>query len=426
MRILLHGGLIYRDGVIFKSDISIANGVVLSLQQADVCSDYDIKIDCSNKLIIPGFVDVHVHLREPGFSYKETILTGSMAAARSGYTTICSMPNLNPAPDSLENLKVQTDIIERDAKVKVLPYGCITQKQSGRGPLADLEALAPHVAAFTDDGHGVQDEANMRTAMQRAAALGRIIAAHCEDESLLFGGYIHAGEYAAAHGHAGISSQSEYAQLERDIALVRETGCRYHLLHASTQRSVEVIRAAKKEGLPVTCETGPHYLLLDDSCLEEDGRFKMNPPIRSKYDRQALLEALADGTVDVIATDHAPHSAEEKSRGLKGSVMGITGLETAFPVLYTHLVKTGRLPLTTLLERMCDAPRRIFGLEGGIKVGESADIAVLDLNCEYTIDSSAFLSMGHSTPFDGWKVYGDNTLTIVNGSIAYRKGEQNE
>lgn len=367
----------------------------------------------SEYCIFPGFCDVHVHFREPGFSYKETIRSGSMAAARGGYTAVCTMPNLNPVPDSVEHLQQEQTIIARDAVIAVYPYGAITVGEQGEA-LADLEGMASGTIGFSDDGRGVQQEEMMRAAMLRAKALGKIIVAHCEDNSLLRGGYIHDGVYAAAHGHRGICSESEFGQIARDIELAAETGCRYHVCHISTKESVDIIRKAKARGIDVTCETGPHYLLLDDSCLQEEGRFKMNPPLRSAEDRLALIEGLKDGTIDCIATDHAPHSAEEKSRGLEKSAMGIVGIETAFPLLYTYLVKPGILSMEKLLDLLVYNPSRRFGIPLG------TGYSVWDLNEEYRIDPSDFLSMGKATPFEGTSVFGRNLLTVYKGTAVYQ------
>ena len=363
-------------------------------------------------LIFPGFCDVHVHLREPGFSYKETVKTGTMSAARGGYTAVCSMPNLNPPPDSLEGIAPQLEAIQRDAVIEVRPYGTITVKQMGE-ELSDMEALAPLVCGFSDDGRGVQRDEMMREAMLRAKALGKMIVAHCEVNDLLRGGYIHDGEYARAHGHRGICSESEFEQIRRDLELVRETGCSYHVCHMSTKESVELIRQAKAEGLDVTCETGPHYLILSDQDLQEEGRFKMNPPLRGEEDRLALLEGILDGTIDMIATDHAPHSEEEKSKGLEKSAFGIVGLETAFPLLYTKLVKTGVLSLEKLTDLLCNNPRRRFG----IPVNE--DYTVFEIDTPYSIDPEEFCSMGKATPFTGWEVYGRCVLTVHNGKTVW-------
>lgn len=368
--------------------------------------------DSEKYIAFPGFCDVHVHFREPGFSYKETIKSGCAAAARGGYTAVCTMPNLSPVPDCGENLMVQTDLIKRDALIHVLPYGAITVGEKGE-QLAELEAMAPNVAAFSDDGRGVQNDDMMRQAMLRAKALGKMIVAHCEVNSLLRGGYIHDGEYARAHGHRGICSESEYAQIERDLRLVRETGCAYHVCHISARESVELIRRAKAEGLDVSCETAPHYLLLDDSMLQEEGRFKMNPPIRDKADRQALIEGILDGTIDMIATDHAPHSAEEKSRGLEKSAFGIVGLETAFPLLYTGLVKTGIISLEKLVELLSIRPRQRFHLPLG------NDFCLWDLESSYLIDPERFASMGRATPFAGMTVQGRCVLTAYQGRAVY-------
>ena len=364
-------------------------------------------------VILPGFCDVHVHFREPGFSYKETVATGSAAAARGGYTAVCAMPNLDPVPDSAGTLAVQKDIIARDACIHVYPYGAITAGERGER-LADMEAMAQDVIAFSDDGRGVQSESMMRAAMEKAKSLGKIIAAHCEVNDLLRGGYIHDGAYAAAHGRRGICSESEWRQVERDLALAKETGCAYHVCHVSTKESVALIRKAKADGVDVTCETGPHYLVLDESDMQEDGRFKMNPPLRSKEDREALIEGLLDGTIDMIATDHAPHSAAEKSRGLEKSLMGVVGLETAFPVLYTHLVRPGILTLERLMKLLVSAPRERFAIPAG------EDYSVWELSREYTVDPETFLSKGRATPFAGAAVYGTCCLTVCGGQVVYK------
>jgi len=364
-------------------------------------------------IIVPGLCDVHVHFREPGFSYKETIASGSAAAAHGGYTAVCTMPNLDPVPDSAEHLQVQLDAIERGAAIKVLPYGAITVGEKGER-LADMEAISDKVCAFSDDGKGVQNDEMMREAMTAAKRLGKIIAAHCEDNSLLFGGYIHDGEYAKAHGHRGISSASEYKQIERDLRLAEETGCAYHVCHISTKESVELIRQAKARGVDVTSETAPHYLVLCDEDMQEDGRFKMNPPLRSREDKQALIEGIKDGTIDMIATDHAPHSAEEKGRGLEKSLMGVVGLETAFPVLYTELVTKNIITLDRLVELMSFKPKERFGID------TNNDFAVFDISEAYKIDPEDFLSMGRATPFAGREVFGRCLLTVHNGKVVYK------
>ena len=364
--------------------------------------------------VFPGFCDVHVHFREPGFSYKETISSGSKAAARGGYTAVCTMPNLNPVPDSVENLKLQRDLIAEQACIHVYPYGAITVGEKGE-TIADLEGMAGDVIAFSDDGRGVQSDAMMEEAMIRAKRLGKMIVAHCEVNELLRGGYIHDGEYAKAHGHKGICSESEYAQIARDLELVKKTGCRYHVCHISTKESVDIIRKAKAEGLDVTCETGPHYLVMDDSDLQEDGRFKMNPPLRSAEDRIALVEGIVDGTIDMIATDHAPHSAEEKGRGLAGSAFGVVGLETAFPVLYTKLVKGGIISLERLIDLLAINPRKRFS------VPMSNDFTVWDLEKTFTVDPAEFVSMGKATPFAGWTLQSQCVLTVCNGNVVYKK-----
>ena len=353
----------------------------------------------SGSTVLPGFCDVHVHFREPGFSYKETIASGTAAAVRGGYTAVCTMPNLNPVPDDLTHLQEQLDIIERTAAIPVYPYGAISKSEQGK-EIADLEAMAPYVCAFSDDGKGVQDAGLMREAMTRAKALDKMVVAHCEVNELLKGGYIHDGTYAKIHGHKGICSESEWKQVERDILLAQETGCRYHVCHISTKESVELVRQAKKDGIDVSCETAPHYLLLDDSMLQEDGWFKMNPPVRDRSDREALLEGICDGTIEIIATDHAPHSAEEKAKGLAGSAFGIVGLETAFPLLYTYLVKEGVLTLDALVRLLSDNPRKRFSIP------TDPGQILWDLNTAYTIDPNDFLSKGKATPFKGWRVFG--------------------
>lgn len=364
-------------------------------------------------IIVPGLCDVHVHFREPGFSYKETIVSGSAAAAHGGYTAVCTMPNLDPVPDSAEHLQVQLDAIKRGAAIKVLPYGAITVGEKGER-LADMEAMSDKVCAFSDDGKGVQNDEMMREAMTAAKRLGKIIAAHCEDNSLLFGGYIHDGEYAKAHGHRGISSASEYKQIERDLRLAEETGCAYHVCHISTKESVELIRQAKARGVDVTSETAPHYLVLCDEDMQEDGRFKMNPPLRSREDKEALIEGIKDGTIDMIATDHAPHSAEEKGRGLEKSLMGVVGLETAFPVLYTELVMKNIITLDRLVELMSFKPKERFGID------TNNDFAVFDISEAYKIDPEDFLSMGRATPFAGREVFGRCLLTVHGGKAVYK------
>ncbi len=366
--------------------------------------------------VFPGFVDVHVHLREPGYFYKETVKSGTAAAARGGYVGVCSMPNLSPVPDSLENLRQQLDIIEKDAAVGVYPYGSITKSEAGID-LSDMEAMAPFVAGYSDDGKGVQSRELMKKAMLTAKALGKIIVAHCEDNSLLRGGYIHDGEYARKNGHKGICSESEWGPIARDIELLKETGASYHVCHISTKESVEIIRKAKLGGVDITCETAPHYLVMNDGSLKDEGRFKMNPPIRSEEDRLALVEGIKDGTIDMIATDHAPHSAEEKGKGLKESLMGIVGLETAFPILYTELVKTGVITLKRLTELLADSPRKRFPMVTPENDEESFSVWALDES--YKINPDEFLSKGRSTPFEGKEVYGKCLLTVYNGKIVY-------
>lgn len=379
------------------------------------CSFFDVSNNLNDKyLILPGFCDVHVHFREPGFSYKETIKTGSLSASRGGYTTVFTMPNLNPVPDTKENLDKQLEIIEKDACIEVIPYGSITKRQLGK-ELADMEDLANSVCAFTDDGKGVQNGALMQEAMLKAKALNKIIVAHCEDNTLLFNGYIHDGEYAKAHGHRGICSASEYEQVKRDLELVKKTGVKYHVCHVSTKESVALIRKAKAEGLDVTCETGPHYLILSDKDLQEEGRFKMNPPLRSEEDKQALIEGVLDGTIDMIATDHAPHSLEEKSKGLEKSAFGIVGLETAFALMYTEFVKKGILSLEKLMDLLVYNPRKRFGLELNPQ-----DFTIFEVQDAYKIDSNDFFSMGKATPFEKKQVYGKCKLTVKDGKIVYQ------
>ena len=395
-------------------DIVVSGGVV------DGASDTVLQFD--NCAVFPGFVDVHVHLREPGFSYKETVETGSKACAHGGYTTVCSMPNLNPMPDNLEHLNKQLELIKNGAVMNVLPYGSITVGQNGE-ELSDMKAMAPYVCAFSDDGKGVQNEEMMREAMITAKSLGKMIVAHCEDNSLLRGGYIHDGKYAAEHGHRGICSESEWKPIERDLKLAKETGCSYHVCHISTKESVELIRKAKAEGVDVTCETAPHYLILSDKDLQEHGRFKMNPPLRDESDRLALVEGIIDGTIDMIATDHAPHSAEEKGRGLEKSAMGIVGIETAFALLYTHLVKENVITLEKLVELMSINPAKRFGFDVSI---ENGNFTVFDLESKYTVNPDEFISKGRATPFEGCEVYGECLMTVCNGNTAWKKGEDNE
>lgn len=409
-----------RNGLTEKVDIAILGDKIERIAADIQPADNDKVYDCTGLTIMSGLVDLHVHLREPGFSAKETIATGTAAAAHGGFTTVCSMPNLAPAPDSMANLQQQLDIIERDSVIKVLPYATITRKRFG-DELVNFEELKPYVAGFSDDGTGVQNEDVMRQAMAEAAKTDTIIAAHCEVDELLRGGYIHDGEYARINGHRGICSESEWKQVERDIELAAEAGCRYHVCHISTKETVELIRQAKARGVKVTCETGPHYLTMCDMDLKEEGRFKMNPPIRSAEDRDALIAGLQDGTIDVVATDHAPHTDEEKSRGLERSAMGVVGIETSFAVIYTKLVKAGVISLEKAVDVLAEAPRRIFNLGGGLQEGEAADIAVFDLEKSFEVDPSTFLSKGRSTPFEGWQLQGECCLTLVDGRVAYER-----
>ncbi|MBS6446509.1 MAG: dihydroorotase [Clostridiales bacterium] len=411
MLTVLKNAAVYEDGVIRKREL-LFDGVSLSSFSGENLTGDSVSY-FDHALILPGFCDVHVHFREPGFSYKEDIASGTAAAAHGGYTAVCTMPNLSPAPDSVENLKVQTDAIACRARIPVYPYGTITKGELGKA-LSDMEELAGSVVAFSDDGRGVQSGDMMEAAMKKAKSLGKIVAAHCEDNSLLFGGYIHDGVYARTHGHRGISSESEWRQIERDLDLAEKTGCAYHVCHISTAESVALIRTAKARGVDVTCETAPHYLVLDENALEEDGRFKMNPPLRAARDREALLAGIADGTIDMIATDHAPHSAEEKSRGLEKSAMGIVGLETAFPVLYTNLVKKGILTLERLVELMSVNPRRRF------RIPSDPGFCIWDVEHEYEIDPDAFLSRGRSTPFAGNQVFGKCLATVYGGKTVWQ------
>ena len=406
------------DGVFVAADMLSRGGSVFPVSPEEPHSPEVPVFEFHNCLLLPGLIDVHVHLRDPGFSFKETMRTGTMAAARGGYTTVCPMPNLNPVPDSRETLTLELQRIRDDAVIRVLPYAAITKGEKGQ-ELAELEAMAPDCFAFSDDGKGVQNADMMRQAMKRASALGKVIVAHCEDETLLHGGCIHDGAYAKAHGHRGICSESEWKQVERDVHLAEETGCAYHVCHVSTKESVAIIREAKARGVDVTCETAPHYLLLTEDDLQEDGRFKMNPPIRERADRDALREGLLDGTVDMIATDHAPHTAEEKSRGLEKSLMGVVGLECALSVLYTGLVKTGLMPMETLIDRMTAAPARRFGLQSGLEAGKPADFLIFDPDEEWVIDPNDFASMGRATPFAGERVTGRVKMTVCKGEIVW-------
>ena len=423
MEYLLKNAVVMMDGTMTKGDVFVRGGRVVSVGAAVSAPSAQVFDFSNNVVVLPGFVDVHVHLREPGFSYKETMETGTAAAARGGYTTVCAMPNLNPVPDSLDNLKVQLSRIAEGASIDVLPYGAITVGEKGE-VLADMEAMAEYVAAFSDDGRGVQSEDMMRQAMMKAKSLGKIIAAHCEDNELLHGGYIHDGVYAKAHGHRGICSESEWGQIKRDLKLVEEIGCAYHVCHISTKESVQLIREAKARGVNVTCETAPHYLILTDEDLQEDGRFKMNPPLRSKEDRAALIEGIVDGTIDMIATDHAPHSAEEKGRGLEKSAMGVVGLETAFAAMYTHLVKTGVITMERLVELMHDAPCRRFGIGSELKEGGIANFTVFDLEKSYMVDPEEFKTMGRATPFTGMELFGRCLLTMKDGAIVWQEEEK--
>lgn len=416
--LLIANANVWTDGKFQLSQVAVSDGIVIEVgEKIESQVSGTVKtVDASGKYLVPGLVDMHVHFREPGYSYKETIKDGSRAAAAGGFTTVCTMPNLNPAPDSVENLERQLDIIRRDAEIDVLPYATITKQRMGH-ELVDYAALAPMVAGFSDDGTGVQDEDVMREAMKGIAPTGKILAAHCEVEALLRKGYIHDGEYARLHNHRGICSESEWKEIERDIRLAEETHCRLHICHISTKESVDLIRKAKARGVLVTCETGPHYLTFCDEDLKEEGRFKMNPPIRSRADRDALRQGVADGTIDVIATDHAPHSAEEKGKGLEKSAMGVVGLETSFSAVYTTMVKTGLISMERLVEIMSLNPRRILGLPAadGIRKGMKADLTLLDINTCAVVDPAGFLTKGRATPYEGMLLNGAATLTVSNG-----------
>ncbi len=418
--VFLKGGCVVTPSGKSWEDVLVKDGRIAAVGTGIEVPDGAVTVDVSGKIVTLAFTDLHVHFREPGFTAKETILTGSMAAAHGGYSLVCAMPNLTPVPDCLENLAVEQAAIDRDAVIDVLPYCSITKGRKGL-ELVDFDSLKDRCAAFSDDGSGVQDEDMMRKAMQEAARTGSIIAAHCEDNTLLRGGYIHDGEYCRTHGHKGICSESEWGQIKRDIELCAETGCRYHVCHISTAESVQLIREAKAAGVRISCETGPHYLTMCDDDLQEDGRFKMNPPLRSAADREALIEGLADGTIDAVATDHAPHTAEEKSRGLQSSAMGIVGLETSFPVLYTRLVRTGRISLERLVDTMSFAPRAAFGLAGSLEAGAPADLTVIDITEPFEIKTQDFRSMGKSSPFQGWEVYGKVKLTLKDGKPVFNE-----
>ncbi len=419
---IIKGATCYLEGEFVQCDVAIADGVIVAIEPTLEPAAEDSVIEAEGKFLLPGLVDPHVHLREPGFSRKESIASGTAAAAKGGFTTVFSMPNLSPAPDALDTLGEQLAIIERDALIDVIPYASITRGQKGRGDLVDFEALAPLVGGFSDDGVGVQSDELMAAAMREAKEVGRPIVAHCEVNELLNGGYIHLGEYCAANGHKGICSQSEWAQVERDLKLVEQIGCQYHICHISTKESVQLLREAKAKGLKVSGETAPHYLLLTDEDLQEDGRFKMNPPLRSREDQMELLNGVLDGTIECIATDHAPHTEEEKSRGLAGSAFGIVGIESSFSLIYTYLVRRGVITLERLVELMSLNARRIFGVEGGeIRVGERASVALFDLTKELTINPNEFVSMGRATPFEGWRVYGECVMTYMEGKCVYKK-----
>lgn len=420
--LLIKNGTVVSEGKSRKADILVTNGKIAAIEDIITIDDGSEVFDAEGCIVTYGLADVHVHLREPGYSAKETITTGTRAAARGGVTTVCSMPNLLPAPDAPETIAVEQQLIDEQAVIEVLPFATIS-KDRARRELADIEALRPLSVGYSDDGNGIQTEELMRKAMQRIAAVDGIIAAHCEDDSLLHAGYIHDGEYAHTHGHKGICSESEWGPIKRDVVLAEEEKCRYHVCHISTKESVAIIREAKQHCNHITCETAPHYLVLCDADLKEEGRFKMNPPLRAAEDRAALIEGIKDGTIEVIATDHAPHTAEEKSRGLKGSAMGIVGIETSFAICYTHLVRKGIISIEKLIALMSENPRRIFRLGGAMRVGERADIAVYNVTKPYTIDTNEFLSMGKATPFEGEEVYGRCLLTLFGGEKVWNENK---
>ena len=421
MRYLLQNAQLLSSGGVFRAaDVLLSGGRIVSIGDRISCPADAVSIDLHKAVLFPGFVDVHVHLREPGFSYKETIRTGTLAAAHGGFAHVAAMPNLDPVPDCAAALAVQRAIIEKDALVHVHPYGAVSVGEKGER-LADLEGLAPGVIAFSDDGRGVQSESLMREAMMQCRRLGKILAAHCEDNSLLHGGYIHDGAYAHAHGHRGICSESEWGPIARDLRLAEQTGCAYHVCHVSTKESVALIRAAKRRGVDVTCETAPHYLTFTDEDLQEDGRFKMNPPLRAREDRDALIEGLLDGTIDMLVTDHAPHSREEKARGLDKSAMGVVGLETSFAASYTALVQTGILPLGKLVDLMHGAPTRRFSCGTELAEGQPADLTAFDLTKTYTVDPETFLTMGRATPFAGCALTGVCKLTMIGGEPVWKE-----
>lgn len=417
---LLTGAKVWYEGGFTTCDVLVEEGRLVKVADCIAPTEGVRVVEAGGKYLLPALVDMHVHLREPGYSYKETIASGTAAAAKGGFSTVCPMPNLNPAPDTLEHLKEQLSIVERDAVINVMPYATITTARKG-DECVDYKALAPFVAGFSDDGTGVQSEAVMERAMEGIAPTGKLLAAHCEVESLLNGGYIHDGEWCKAHNHKGICSESEWGEVKRDIELAEKTGCRLHVCHISTKESVELIREGKKRGVKVTCETAPHYLALCDEDMREEGRFKMNPPLRSRADMEALREGVADGTIDVIATDHAPHSAEEKSKGLEKSAMGVVGIETSLAATYTFMVGGGVISLERLVEIMSLAPRRLLGIGGGIVLGEMLDATLVDLNKEFCVEPATFFSMGKSTPFEGMRLRGEVLMTIANGRLVYEK-----
>lgn len=420
--LLIKGGIVVAEGESRKVDVLVADGKIAAIGESLTVGEHTEVFDAEGCVVTYGLADVHIHLREPGYSAKETIATGTRAAARGGVTTVCSMPNLQPAPDAPETIAIEQRLIDEQAVIEVRPFATISSNRAGR-ELADIEALKPLSVGYSDDGNGIQAEELMRKAMQRISAIDGIVSAHCEDDALLHAGYIHDGEYARAHGHRGICSESEWGPIKRDVKLAEEAQCRYHVCHISTKESVAIIREAKRSCDHISCETAPHYLVLCDADLKEEGRFKMNPPLRAAEDRTALIEGIKDGTIEVIATDHAPHTAEEKSRGLKGSAMGIVGIETSFAICYTHLVRKGVITIEKLIALMSENPRRIFRLGGAMRVGERADIAIFDITKPYRIDPAEFQSMGKATPFEGEEVYGRCMLTLFGGNKVWEENK---
>lgn len=426
MILLKNGRQINENNELVAVDLLVKDGIIIEMNECIENTEAQV-YDLAGKLVSPGLIDVHVHLREPGYERKETIETGTKAAARGGYTTIAAMANTIPVPDSMESVTYIEGLLQQSAQVRVFPYAAITLGERGQ-EIVDVEALSEtSILGFSDDGRGIQEAGVMYQAMQRAKAVNKPIVAHCEDDSLLFGGYLHDGEYAKANGHRGILSVSESAQIARDIMLAQATGVHYHICHISTKESVELVRFAKAQGINVTAEVSPHHLILcDTDIVNDDPNFKMNPPLRADADRIACVQGLLDGTIDVIATDHAPHHEDEKAWGIETAPFGIVGLETAFPLMYTKFVKTGKMTLKQLIDCMSTKPANIFNLPyGTLEVGAAADITIIDLDKEMEIDSSQFLSKGKNTPFNGYNVTGWPVMTLVGGRVAYKDEQMN-